>query len=137
MNTMNLNSQEINKSDMITEFEIELEHYFYKFRDLERDLVFGHYKCFLSKTGYKKYKRLPYFLNIDNDIRDIYLEYIEKIKDLLEVKCNTQEHFICILITLEDLICECPFYTDEFKHNEHIKLIEYRINFMNNKNTIK
>lgn len=72
-----------------------------------------------------------------NDSICLYLDYLEKITDSLKVDCETQEHFICILITLEDLICECPFYTDEFKHNEHIKLIEYRINFMNNKNTIK
>ncbi len=117
---------ETESEDTRTEYEIELEHYYDKFNCLVNDLICDYFG-FLSKTGYEKYKWMPYF---DDDIKQLYLDNLEKIKDLLNVKCNTQEHFNNILITLEDCICDCYFYTDEKKYNEYVKLAEYRINFM-------
>lgn len=110
MNTMNLNSQEINKSDS--------DYY----TDKLWGLLWEHLEPF----------------NVDEDDETIYFNYLDKMHYLLtNTNCKTYEHFISILITIEDYFCECPFFTDEMKHKKLIELIEYRINFMNNKNTIK
>jgi hypothetical protein len=90
------------------------------------------YFGFLYKLGYDtRSDEMDYF---DDDIREFYLEYLNKMRCLLDVKCSTKEHFIDILIMLEDYICECPFYTEEDNYNEYIKIAEYRINFMAEKN---
>lgn len=70
----------------------------------------------------------------DND-NLLFRKYLNKIMNLImHVQCKTYEQFIDILITLEDLIYEHPFNDDETKHNEYVKIMEYRIQYMSNNN---
>lgn len=71
-----------------------------------------------------------------------YEKYCDKIHDLIypNLKSKTYEHFISILITLEDYIYEDPTYTDKMKYYKYNELAAFRIrfiNFMKNKNTIE
>jgi hypothetical protein len=130
---MNSNNSNDYETYIETEFDIELKQIHNKYDDLYSTLIcYGGDNYFLIEIGYNvgckdcefKLDSMGYKKKIE------YLNYLKKITNLLAVKCKTQEHFINILITLEDYICECPFYNDKMKHNEHIKLMEYRINFM-------
>jgi hypothetical protein len=117
--------------DERNEFEKQLDKFCNKYEILHY-FLFDDYFGFLCQLGYdNRLEELDYF---DDDIRELYLEHLNKIMGSLEVKCDTKEHFIDILIKLEDYICECPFYNEEDKHNEYIKIAEYRINFMTEKN---
>ncbi len=119
--------------EFATEFEIELQKIYKKYDILGNILYnYGGDNYFLLEIGYHVGCEDGEFQldSMKDETKWEYLCYLDKIMNLLEVKCNTYEHFISILITLEDYISECPFYNDEMKHNEHIKLMEYRINFM-------
>jgi hypothetical protein len=132
---MNSNNSNDYETYIETEFDIELKQIHNKYDDLYSTLIcYGGDNYFLIEIGYNVGCKDGEFEldSMEDETKLEYLNYLEKITDLLYVKCNTQEHFINILITLEDYICECPFYNDEMKHNEHIKLMEYRINFMKN-----
>lgn len=71
-----------------------------------------------------------------------YEKYFDKIHDLIypNLKSKTYEHFISILITLEDYIYEDPTLNDKMKHHKYNELMAFRIrfiNYMKNKNTIE
>lgn len=130
---MNSNNSKNYNLEIASEFEIELKKLYMKYYNLSSLLYcYGGDNYFLLEIGYHVGGKYGEFEldSMEDKTKFEYLNYLEKMENLLNVKCKTQEHFISIIITLEDYICEAPFYNNEMKHNEHAKLMEYRINFM-------